>query len=472
MDPWLFNLGKTKVACGLQWIALNGEDDDDPIASLKAEAKRAGRRFAAYYPNEGGKYRLAAFAGDEGARRFDGAVPAASWLADVVDRPTIYIEALDESATRWWVIVCKTGSVNVNTDAIMTDDAAIQLIEGVLYDAIGTDAESGVAVIVGRGKLAPTSAMIDRAEKTYRNIAEVLDGTTPSQNRIKQYVGVPRGVYIGLAGAVALGGLAAGGYYLMTHTQALQTQAAREAEAAALAAEQARIAKIAKARIAAAVEKAVAEDTSLPAMPATVSHCYLALKGVPRTLGGWTASSVTCDPLSSDLKVAYARDTAARGGMSTQLGLELAVQAHGGRLDPLPAMADSAIVTFSKAVVERRAGIPIEDMPRFSEISSELASAVQILQSTIPGITVQFGQPTPRSILYVDPTRDESAVPTQPVPADKGFQTGTITLQGNDLWRLSAAVLDRPNLTSGPITFNFSGASVQWTTTVTYLIKA
>ncbi len=468
MEPWLFSIGKTKVACGLQWLALNDEDSGDPIANLKVEAKRTGRRFAAYYPNDGGKYRLAAFTGEGKTRQFDGAVPVASWLADVVDLPTIYIESLDETATRWWIIAVKPGSINVNTDSIFTDDAAIQLIDGFLFDNTG----GGVAVIVGRGKLAPTSAMIDRIDKSYRSIQDVLAGTEPSPNRIKQVIGVPRIVYAGIAGVFVMAGVAAGGYFLLNHTKALQTQAARDAEAAARAAEETRIAKIAEQRISSALALAIAEDTSIPGMPETVSHCYKALRTIPRTLGGWSATSVVCDPLSAHLKVLYARNIAARGGMSTQLGFELAAAARGGKIEPMAAMADNATVTFDKVLLDRRPPMPITSLPQFNTIASEITSTIQILQSTISGINIQFAQPAPRTILYVDPTRDETAAPTQAVPADRGFKKGTITIEGTDLWRLNAAVIDRANMTSGPITFNFSGASVQWTATVTYLIKA
>lgn len=473
MEPWLFNVGKVKVACGLQWVALNDEDGEDPIVSLKAEAKESGRRYAAYYPNEGGKYRIAAFASEDGARRFEGAVPAASWLADVVQRQTIYIEALDETATRWWIIVCKPGSMNVSTDTIMTDDAAIQLIDGVLYEAIDEGSNDGqITIIVGKGKMVPTSAMIDRADKTFKNIAQVLEGTNPPTHRIKQVVGIPRAVYFGFAGVLALGALAAGGYYLTNYTKALQTQAAREAEAAARAAEEARLAEIGRVRITQAVEKAIYEDSSIPGMPETVSHCYSVIKTVPRTLGGWNASSLTCDPLSESLTVSFSRNTAARGGMATQLSFEMAVNAADGTIQGLTPMAESANVTFTKAALPRRSPMTIEAMPVFNDISSEIVTAVQILQSTVPGITVQFAPPTPRSILYVDPTRDESAQPTLPVSGGHGFSKGTISLQGTDLWRLSAVVIDRPNITSGPITFSFSGATVQWTTTVTYITKA
>jgi len=474
MEPWLFTVGKTKVVAGLGWVSLNDEDGENPLSDLKSQAKSTGRKHAAFYPNDGGKYRLGAFAPESDSRRFEGAVPVAAWLAEVATEWTVYIEATDDSATRWWIVVVRPSQVDMNTDVVVSDDDAVRILDGILGDAVmgANDDERKIRMIVGRGRMTPTSAIIDRVGKTYSTITAVLQDSTPPACRIKQVIGIPRGVYFGAAGVLALAGVVAGGYYVLNYTEALKSESAKQAQEEARIAEEARLSQIGEERMATAIVNAAKSDTDGPTIRQAIQHCQGVVSRVPRKLGGWVLADFTCDPDKGQVEASYQRDTAARGGLSTQGSLEAAVAQAAGALPTLAPLADSAKVTFTKDALLPTAGIPAGELPPFADMASSLTTAIQMIQSTMPGVTVQFTAPTPRSILYVEPAREDGAAPTLAVPADRSYQSGQITISGADLWRMQASGIEARNIIAGPITFSFTGATVQWAITAQIMTKA
>src|SRR5690606_39000134 len=97
-----------KVAACLDWQVLPGLENTTPAKELKARALDQGQRYGVLYEAPAARYPLAGFPHEDGAQLL-GHVPAAVWLAESVDRPTLYIEALDDTNTRYWVLYIRAG---------------------------------------------------------------------------------------------------------------------------------------------------------------------------------------------------------------------------------------------------------------------------------------------------------------------------------------------------------------------------
>lgn len=459
----LLDVGKVKAVAGLSWVPLAGDETSSPAAETKRQAKASGTRYGVFYANDAGRYRLVGLVPQELGRKVVGRIPVAVWLAESVQTPTIYLEALDDTRTRYWVLSVRPGALDPRTDQVMSDDDAIALIDEVLGDALST--QTRVDLIVGGDGYSPSSHMIERAVRRNAKLADLLAELSPPRSKIGQLVGIPPVVYMAVAGIVVSAGIVGGAWYLNQRYHVMQSESSRAAQSAAQAAEQARLQALAEQRIAEAVLTALREDTGTPAPSDAVRGCLSLTGQFPARLAGWSLEEISCPLGATAPQARYRRGTALRGGMATHIGLNDAATALGLGVN-LELMADSATLTGKPLALDSRAPLTIEQMPGMKELSLRLSTDMQVLNSTLAGTSVQLKAPTARTITYPDPARDGG--PPAPVPDLQGYRKGTITVTGNGAWALTSVPLDQPIVSVKSITFRNNGNTLNWTLVADY----
>lgn len=460
----LLEVGKVKAIAGLSWVPLAGDETSSTAAETKRQAKASGTRFGAFYANDHGRYRLVGLAPEEGGRKMVGRIPVAVWLAEAVQVPTIYLEAIDDSRTRYWVVSVRPGSLDPRTDMVMSDDDAIALIDEALGDALST--QTTVDLVVGGEGVAPSSHMIERASRRNARLADLLAELPPPKSKVTQLIGIPPVVYMGVGGALFAALVVGGGWYANKRFEVMQSEAQRAAAAAAAAAEQERIQKLTAVRIEEAVTKALQEDTGTPAPPAAVEGCLRLLDQYPMRMSGWTLEEITCPLAEGAPSAKYRRNTSLRGGMATQLGLYEAATAKGLKVS-LELMADLATLTGATLDLPSREPISLDQMPQMQPLSLRLSTDLQVLGSTITGANTQLKPPSARSITYADPAREGG--PQAVVPPHQGYRKGTVTVTGNGVWTLKSVPLNHPNVSVKSISFRNAGNTLNWTLVADYV---
>lgn len=459
----LLDVGKVKAVAGLSWVALAGDEASSPAAETKRQAKASNTRYGVFYANDGGRYRLVGLVPQELGRKVVGRIPVALWLAESVQTPTIYIEAIDDTRTRYWIVSVRPGSLDSRTDQVLSDDDTIALIDEVLGDALST--QTRVDLIVGGDGYSPSSHMIERAARRNVKLVDLLAELPPPRQKVTQLVGIPPAVWMVAAGLVVAAGVVGGGWYLNQRYQLMQSQADRAALAAQQAAEQARLQAMTEQRIREAVAAALREDTATPAPADAVRGCLSLTSQFPVSLAGWSREEITCAVGSGAPQARYRRGTALRGGMATHLSLHDAANALGLGVN-IELMADTATLTGKPLELAPRAPLTIEQMPRMSDLSLRLSTDMQFLGSTIQGTNVQIKPATARTITYPDPARDGG--PPAPVPEQQGYRKGTITVTGSGTWALTSVPVDQPIVAVKSVTLRTSGTALNWTLVADY----
>lgn len=460
----LLDVGKLKAIAGLSWVPLAGDETSSTTAETKRQAKASGTRFGAFYANDAGRYRLVGLAPEEGGRKMVGRIPVAVWLAEAVRVPTIYIEATDDTRTRYWILSVRPGSLDPRTDVVMSDDEAIALIDEALGDALST--QTVVDLIVGGDGYSPSSHMIERAARRNARLVDLLAELPPPKAKVAQLIGVPPVVYMSVGGILVAGLVVAGGWYANKRFEVMQSEAQRAAAAAAAASEQARIQLLTEQRVEEAVTAALREDTGTPAPEEAVDGCLRLLEQYPLRMAGWNLEEISC-PLAGGAPTAkYRRNTGLRGGMATQLSLHETATSAGLKVN-VELMADQATLTGATLTLPSREPLTLDEMPQMQALALRLSTDLQLLGSTVNGATTQLKPPTTRTITYADPAREGG--PAAMVPPHQGYRKGTVTVTGNGVWALKAVPLGQPNVSVKSITFRNAGNNLNWTLVADYV---
>lgn len=446
----VFTIGKHKVAACLDWQVLPGLENTTPAKELKARAIEQRQRFGVLYEAPAARYPLAGFPHEAGEQLL-GHVPAAVWLAESVDRPTLYIEALDDTNTRYWVLYIRSG-IDPRTDRILTDDDTVKLVDDLLAEE-----EGAIDFIVGGAGMYPSSHMIERAVRRTAQFQDLLLPDPPAQ-RVKQLVGISattkRIIIAAVLSALVLGGAFAAIKYWRIAQSAAARAAQEEAERARQAAIEAQVAALTKQ----AVVDAIAADTATPPPTSVIRACTALAQGYPALLGGWRLSEVTCLP-AGGATATYQRDVQMAGALATQDTLYRAAQEH-GLAAHAELMADTATVTGASVALTPRPALKPDQIPTLQSYSRHLSSQLQALSGTLPGFTASVEPPKPRPITYATP--DAPAVQI-PVATERGYDVGQVRMEGTGVWALLALPLAEAPLTITQIRFRTSGGSVNWT---------
>ena len=131
-------------------------------------------------------------------------------------------------------------------------------------------------------------------------------------------------------------------------------------------------------------------------------------------------------------------------------------------------LADTAMVTGRQIAIAARAPLAPKQLPPAEDYGRALSSRIQRVKGLVDGVSATFAPPAPRAISYDNPAAPGTAVT---VPDGEGYRTGTITLNGDQLWSLPLVPLDDPALTINQVKFRSNNGVLTWTVEAKYVVR-
>lgn len=437
----ILQIGKVRAVAGLHWVPLAAEDAKSRKNELLEELKAQNSRFGAFYENTAGKYPLVGIVGRDSPKGLAKGVPVASWLAEVISKPTIYLEAQDESGDRYWLLAAWPGRVHHDADQMVDDQAARRLVEKMLDD-IGNDGGEVDLVVGGRYGRMPSSNVIERFRRRNASIGELLVNPPPSDlPRVKQYLGITPAMIVSAIAAVVLTAGAVGGYLLwekMERDRLLQEQLAAQLAAQGPGAD---MTALTLKRVDEAVAAALAEDTATVEPNAFIQACLDGAGVFSGAWGGWRLNKITC--VNGSVTATFDRRSETPTGASNET-LKAAADAR-----QLPVALDfgleQATLTWSYTPPAPRQALTLTELPRYSEAVEVLPSRFQVLDGVVNGLTGGYAAPAARPVSFEDPVATaaaQGAPQLMPVPEHATYRKGTVSVSGAGLHWLTQIVLN------------------------------
>lgn len=441
MSAYLVSSGKVQAVAGLHWVALNAQERKQDRKDLALAAKEAGSRYASYYTNSGADYRLAGVLPPSSPKACQNKHSAAVWLAESVERETIFIQQLPSGA--FWVVNVAPQSILLRSDRISDSDRAGELLDELLADLLGGGGEFDI-VVSGEG-IPPSSKIGDAMDKVrHATFADLVAGQPPASTKIKQVSGIPAGAVIAVGALLAITLL--GGGFWWWRGKIEEERLATEAQAAMLAQQAAAKGNEAAQRLQLeqAVADALAVDTATPDPDRLVRTCISSLKIFTRTLGGWSQQNVSCDFRSNQVIAQYTRQS--QGGsrssrFATNESLQQAAE-RAGLLANVQVAGETATLALNILNAEARRALKREELPATGLAANAVPSRLQWAEAAIPGYSADVGDAVQRQVLPAAPAGSSQVAP--PMPADLQYLRGTIKASGASLWSASAVSYSWP----------------------------
>lgn len=463
-------VGRHTAIGALQWLPLASIDDSDPRSEIKIQAKLQGTRFGVTQERTGGRWQVG-FLTPSAPAAHRRAYSIAYWLSSTVTQPTIYVEHLGKDL--WWVLAATPASVDARTDVILNEDEAIERVDGVIQEFQQLDAE--FAIFVWGDRELPSN-MLPRFTRTRRPITEVL-GTEPPprEARLDQLVGVRPMTWLALFGLLIVGALSYVAYVAYQAGEerkrlALEQQRLIEARIA-----EERLKSLTEIRIAEAVHRAVAEDTSKPTPSHIVRACLAGAGRIGAVYGGWQVTRMECDAGATALTVSLSQIVGPASIKPTNADLVRKARADG--LQPaLTIGATSASLSVPLTGAANRAPIRLSDLPKQRQVLEHLASRIQLVQAYgATGTAADISPPAPRQVTYINPALDDAiGDPARivPVPDERGFRVGAINIRGSASWMLTQINLDDPFVYINAVQFTPTIAGFDFQLEAAYVLAA
>ena len=450
----IIHIGKTPVAVGLSWIPILVPQLQ---ATVKGEVvdllKQQNLRYAVIYTSEVPKaLPVAGLVGRDPPKKITSAIPAALWLAETIERPTVYVEGIKNKTGSYWFLAARPGKIHENTDEVQGESNALRLLEKMLSDM--EDSPNGVDLLIGGDGSYPGSNLVERFKPKTFQLSEILKSPPPSTlPRIKQLTGITPGVILAISAFLILIVFSVVGYF--GYQQYKQKKIAEQmlAEQMMSAGAGADLQGLSDKRVREAVNVALKEDTATFAPDDVVRSCVAATSQFPRLLGGWKLAKIACSAQRAD--ATYNLSGNRPNGASAESFVDQAKI-----LGFSPSMGfgvESAVLTLNIGGVQLRESMTLETLPRMSEAAINLPSRFQTMRGVVRSAAGRFDPPATREVQYEDPiaTAQQQGAPVMAaVPEASSYKKGTFTMTGSNLAGLYRMVWKDAFITINSIELN------------------
>jgi hypothetical protein len=442
------------LALGLRWEELLGAKR--PQAEATEIAKRQSARIGVLAPGiTTGRY-LVGLVLERGGRTPSAGTTAysgAAWLAQSVSEPTIVCHHLSDS--RFWIaVIPRPGAVAIDSDQVLEAGPACARLEGAL-EAFGMAGVTPALII--SGDVVPDADIFKDRPYEQINLDAVLGRSAPSNTRLRQLVGVSTSIKL----AVAAVGIAAAG--AVAFGIMLERQKAQEAYIAEVGAEEAVDYEVVRQqRIEAAVQEALVQHTQTPEPALVMVACEDALVRSGLVVDGWRVQEMECDVAGRVATVTYQRSA----GWATNDALLRAFERADGVAFTLSASGMEAVASLPVYGLVPRAPLDRDALPGWIGILRDVGSPLQTLafasRQAVP-VSSAIGEPAPAEVTYLEPSMERSEGPErfQPVPADRSFRIGSLTVTGAGSL-LHAINLDEPYVSVTRVRFRMAGVGFRF----------
>ena len=458
------SVGKTQAVAGLLWLDTPGED----LGSVREQIRGAAIKFRSKYGvilDTSSRAQVGFL--PEHATSADRRRPsAAAWLALTLTEPTVYIEELRDG--RYWVVRTEPGRVDPRTDKILDEDDANRLIDGVLENLGGDDGQQRVVVNGTR----PHSGLLSRhaniESRTFHEL--VADVTAPKPAAVTQVVGLKPATIAVIVGVLILIAAAWAGYEAYTQFKANQEFERRRAALAAKEAEAARLANETELRMKVAVDKAAQADTATVAADDLVAACARSIDEIGRRVSGWRVANITCTGDAKPLRILVDAPRSSGEMIGTAATLMHDAREQGYTVLVTPQAGRAAL--DQDVNLTKREGLKRAQLPTYQDVIRGVYSRLQMGRAAVGTLTYQFTPPVVKPVTYLDPALEGSSDPSRfkPVPPERSYQIGKLTLRGTQRWTLEAISLDYPFLSVSKLQLNVGrDGSIQWTLEADYV---
>lgn len=456
MTTQVITLKRGRVAAGLRWVALgHGKPKHvlrEAVASFGIDNPTHGV-FVMSATGDGPSYGAVVPPGAPPTAQ--AAYSGAAWMASTVTEATLLIQRTSNRDNYWWVLFVRPGVISANGDLVLSESQAGERIDQVLHDAYSQGepirvlcGEDAPSTSVQLGSIPWESALEQEVVSHHtRRVAMDFagfagDGAPPKTARIVQVAGVRR-VYI--YGGLVLAALVTAGMGAMLWMK-------RQKEAAELAKLQAELAQqqiaasqvtsVREARITQAVADALRDDTASPLPSRWLASCADVAFDTHGEIAGWRISGIECAQGAPSVRIGLER----RDRLAVNAGLAAYAEARDWSVSIDPSGATASV---SVPLDGGDARVPMKhgELPDVTGVVWMHGTQFQQFQAAFKGSQIQVGAPSTRMITYLDPEKEHSENASerfQPVPPERGYQVGQITINGAGLWILPALRIDAP----------------------------
>lgn len=441
------------VAFALDWRLL---DPQSPNQRLRNEAamrhSNHGVLVPAIDPNKKVPTVLGGILPMGSPRATTGAYAAAAWLA--LARPDeTFVLAHDLGDGRYWMIRLDNGFFSPQSDVILEERAVSDAIHEVII-ARG-DAQKVSLVYTGRRPTART-LLTGKLTVIEMTIDELFATTPPKLARIRQIRGMAMRHWLALFAVVAFVLCSVAGLLWYRQYQQQKEVAAAAAELALREAQDQELRTLHDVRQREAVLDQLALDTATPSPDGMVHACLARVRTVDKRLGGWNLVDLECNLVSGQLQSRYLLPDGATGTSET---LVAAATASGMTASPGLGTNQAVVDAVFGQPVPRRALLPAE-LPRGIDLATRFAARFQL--GARAAIRSSIGPPGARPVVYRDPSEATGTPTWLPVPPERAYQEGTLTLTGDDLWQADQIAMDYPFVVLTKLTVRSSDTADTW----------
>jgi len=446
---WQLRLAGRDCAAGLAWTSLVGDTPRSIKREFQQALRAAGTQYGAIHKAPRYAQAGAARSGKKSASKLSRKIPVAAWLAESVDKPTIFVEHHDAG---FWILVADAKRIDERGDTVVSASSAAICIAEIYEGYVQVGIEPDVVVADSAQRLLESLSM---SMHTCRRgeLVDLLKSPAPKTQIVKA-LGVPTGLKWAMAFAVVLGALAYTGKKAKEHIEMRRAQAELQAKRDAelqqklhAEASQGKAAEVSTAALLAAA-------TSTPSPHSITAMCLDAWRRTPRYLGGWKISKVSCN-VTGQLELNY---ELAESGSGTEASFRAAAAKLGFQPE-VDWFKRTAVVQSVVGVPSTRAPMSVDELPSIQSAGIALASRAQKVQRVIDGATFTATKPAPDAAEKQGAATGPGAAPP---PPRKPFLTGTVRMSGQGLRYMLLMVPNDPYLSIEKIEFKNENDTVSW----------
>jgi hypothetical protein len=474
----MLKIGQYHVLIGLHWDELVAKVRAQAIKAAAAVAAKAADKpkFAVVHENLRRRF-LGGFFGETKLPKH--AVSGAAWFAEHEQRHAILIVDLDDGGNYW--ITYTDDGLAIDSDRVLSRDEAGELIDRILegFERSGVQPRVYVAGATypetrGLRRYTPRGAVLGMPDGGPPEGMEVLFSSPPTSKAVpKQVQGVSAATLFLVLGLMGFFAVAVAVKWGMDWWEAKEAADAEEAaRLAAMRDPSADYPRIREERIQAAVAEAMRVHTATPSPVGVVNACLRAYAGMGGHVAGWKLDSLTCDPAVQGVAAVFVQEAEAP--------LTATVRALTERLSAVGAQTmvagNGVQVTASWPMVRSpiREALQRDALPLQQGALTVVASRTHRSKRALAGTGVVIAEPKRVSMTYLDPEL-ESQVDNPnrfvEVPAERGFQTADVTINGTVAWGLDDLALDLPYMSVKRIVLQPSESNIRWTLEAFYVAR-
>lgn len=462
----IFSHQNVPVVIGLTWVPLAGAEGVSTKHELRDAVESTDERNATQgvllETVEGRAYGgiLPSNAPAGAARAYSGA----GWLAQSVPDRVLLVDLVRAGSDPiWWVVAASPGAVDLSTDRLLREDQATELIDRILFDAYHSAVVVRV-VIQGRPPASDHLAQLpleadlpieEHSRKSRRvegTFADLVGDDPPDKLvRMRQIKGVSRSLILVVVVAGIVLALAAGALQWRKHVQASAELAKHQADAERKRLSSQALIDMRDVRIAEAVAKALVADTATPRPASILTGCADIAAQVGAVAVGWKVETITCEP-GKPARIAWARTYGTNSAL-------VAWAKHRNIHEILVAANGAAIImTVPLTPGSARPAMLPPDLPDAQGVIWFHGTQLQQFEHGFES-TASLSEAVPKDISYQTPDDTKQRLP---VPTDKSYLVGKVTITGSGLYQMRQVPLDYPYFTVTKVLLTVREAAVKY----------